>query len=120
MVLLSTSKGSEMDLLNDAVQLAAAGRYGQALRAFPEARRGTDWALFHAELLERTGNYNRSRAMTESVLQTTGLSATTRASCESILGLIALQDGDADRAMAHLQRASGLFEANGLAENACW
>src|SRR5262249_3628501 len=77
-------------------------------------------ALLHAELLERTGNYSRARSIVESALKAKNLSPANRSICESILGLVAMQDGDLDDSMIHLQRAATLAGEAGCLERACW
>src|SRR5262249_47033020 len=109
-----------MDVLKNALQLASAGRYGQALASFPEAPKGTEPNLFYAELLERTGNYSLARSISELLLKAKNLSTANRSTCESILGLVAMQEGDLDRSMVHLQRAATLATEAGFLERACW
>jgi DNA-binding NtrC family response regulator/tetratricopeptide (TPR) repeat protein len=103
----------------NADQLANVGRFSDALKALKSPAADAD-ALFRAELLERTGSYQQSRAMALAVLRSKKATPADRSICESILGLVDWQDGNFGSSIVRLQRSASLASDAGQLERSCW
>jgi DNA-binding NtrC family response regulator/tetratricopeptide (TPR) repeat protein len=113
-----------MESFDTAKQLAAAGRFVDALAALDLAvvKRADRPAAetLRADLLERTGKHGQSRALAQQLLKSKDLSPSDRSRCESILGMIDAEDGNVDSAYLHLQRALAIAKQERNVELACW
>src|SRR5665213_701420 len=109
-----------MNQVADATQLATLGRFSEALKTLSASTHPVGNTLLHAELLERTGKYQQSRALALSLLKARSTSAEDRGVCESILGLVAWEDGNFDSSIVHLHRAASLASHTGKLQRSCW
>ena len=114
-----------MNGLNIVEDLVRAGRFGVALTTLerlavtPNIRLSVD--VLHAELLERTGRHSQSKAIAERLLKNQNMTPGYRSSCESVLALIEAEwDGEAGKALEHMQRALLLAENSKDLRRICW
>ena len=104
--------------LRDIGQFAAALKTLDTIRTNGDERRSAD--ILRAELLERTGDYPQSRALTETLLRKVGLSGPERSTCELVLARLELELGHVDEGISRLQRAiSAASECHDFAR-LCW
>ena len=113
-----------MNSFSTSRQLAAAGRFTEALEAlergrFTSAERVTADVL-RAELLERVGRYDQSRSQLSVLLKSKSLSTLDRSTCEFVFGRLEWELGHIESSILHLQRSSSLASRAGHSERACW
>ena len=110
--------------LKDVQNLAHAGRFREALEILETGSvvggRQIEVGVLKAELLERTGQYDQSRALAEKLLRNPGLGKADRSKCELCLGLIGWNAGDTETAPIHFQRAVSLAEQAEDAARISW
>src|SRR5437763_1903646 len=110
--------------LDQARQLAAAGRFADALKALdalaPSREFGRVADVLRAELFERVGRLGQSRSLVESLLRTRDLSTADRSSCEFTLGRLDWESGDRNAAITHIQRSLSLANQVNDLERSCW
>jgi len=113
-----------MNSLAQVEALTRAGRYGEALTALQasprEVPRDTDRDVLHAHLLERTGHYDKSRALAELLLSRTHTGKLHRSILETTLGVIRNDFGLGHLAIEHFQRAYSLAQSAGNLTQSCW
>jgi transcriptional regulator with PAS, ATPase and Fis domain/tetratricopeptide (TPR) repeat protein len=112
-----------METSTSARQLLAAGRFIEALRLLDDrstiSRARTDDVL-RVEVLERIGRHLQCRALAERLLNTKELNHADRSICEFSRGLVELNAGNIETAIAHLQTSvSAALLAQDL-ERLCW
>jgi len=99
-----------MEALEHVLRLARTGRYGDSLRAFDEtkprpfARPAAE--ILRAQLLEFVGQSEPALSSAISLLRLKHLTPPQRSQCETVVGKILFDEGDADSGLDHLQRAA--------------
>jgi DNA-binding NtrC family response regulator/tetratricopeptide (TPR) repeat protein len=108
--------------LSTARELAAAGRFAEALRMLEGVghahRRPAD--VLRGELLVMTGRQGPARTLVESLLKSRELASSERSACEFALGRLDWEAGDSDSAIHHLQRSIRFAKEAGDLERLCW
>lgn len=118
------SGAKKMDNLATVVALRETGQFALALKTLAairtsgEERRSAE--ILRAELLERTGAYTQSRALTETLLRRVNLSNAERSTCELVLARLELELGEVDRGISHLQRAITVASECHDLTRMCW
>jgi DNA-binding NtrC family response regulator/tetratricopeptide (TPR) repeat protein len=105
------------------VDLIRAGRFLAALELLEEAPGGIPKVsadVLRAELLERTGQSERSRALVTRLLRVRELEPSERAVCEFVMGQLEWETGgDTEAAVVHVQRAVALADSAKDTQRAC-
>src|ERR1700674_2839831 len=113
-----------MESLTSVRQLNTAGRFAEALKALGRTtidRRDRIAAdVLNAELLERTGRFTQSRALTVLVLRTRDLTPADRSACELILARLEWESANSESEIVHLQRSITFASQAGDLECTCW
>jgi DNA-binding NtrC family response regulator/tetratricopeptide (TPR) repeat protein len=104
--------------------LVLKGRYSEALKVIDgrpvpgEDRIRAE--VLKVEVLERIGEYARSRTSADRLLRGRQLNAVQRALCELALGYIAFDEGNVEEATTHFQRAVTAAKAGNDLRTLCW
>jgi hypothetical protein len=109
-----------MDELTAARQLTLEGRYLEAFRLLGELPSGTNKRASDILRMERIGRYGQCRALAESLCKAKDLSPRDRGSCEFVLGLVDLNNGNSSEAIARFGRAIALVNEAADLERRCW
>ena len=113
-----------MDSLEAVNRLKRAGRFADALQTLESStasqRKHPDIQLLKVELLERVGRHAQSSALAALLMKSRELSASQRSLCEYAIGRTALEAGDTDSGVAHLQRAISFAKEGNDLERLCW
>jgi hydrogenase-4 transcriptional activator len=73
-----------------------------------------------ADLLERTGQYSRSRTVAERLLNSRDLNPSDRAACELVMARLDWDQSDVDSAIVRLQRSISIASKSGDLERRFW
>ena len=112
-----------MDALGSAKQLTLEGRFVEAFKVLSEPPSGLDKRasdVLRVEVLERIGRYSQCRTLAESLLKSRDLSLRDRGSCEFVLGLVELNNGNGAEAIVRFHRAISLVTEAPDLERRCW
>ena len=113
-----------MNTLTPVTVLRDAGHFASALRTLDETRIGTHERttadVLRAELLERIGDYPKSRSLTEILLKKGNLLIGDRSACELVLARLELELGNVDEGIAHLQRSITIASECHDIARVCW
>ena len=112
-----------MDRLEPVRTLITEGRFRDAFRLLEQpsttvSKRAND--ILMVEVLERIGRYGQCRVLAESLLRAKDLGDKERSSCEFVLGLMELNNGNTKQAVARFNRAISLANQGGDLERKCW
>src|SRR5262249_23124886 len=105
-----------MDCVAIARRLAAAGKFTEALKVLDQGgldQRDRTEGVLRAELLERVGRHGQGKDLAEKVLRARDSNHDQQGRAEFVLGLIAWEDGLAERAVVHLQRSISMLRKAG-------
>src|SRR5262245_61557943 len=98
-----------MTILHSVSALRERGLFADALRTLLDGRIAADDIntadVLRADLLERTGEYSKSRGLAEAASRRPSLSAADRSSCELVMARLELQSGNTDLAISRLRQA---------------
>src|SRR5262245_6820549 len=107
-----------------ATALALEGRFSQALAVLEQSRPTADilgpWTVLRADLLERVGKFSQAIQLIDRFMKDGRRSAGERSACEFTLGKIRCDQGEADLALGHLQRAVALAAKDNDFRRKCW
>ena len=121
---LDSSQGTSMDLSRSAKQLALDGRFADAFKVLNESgpgRRQAGHDVLRLEVLERLGRYGQCRALAESLFRSERTwTRRDRGSCEFVIGLVELNNGNSAGAVTRFHRAISLMTEAADLERRCW
>src|SRR6476660_9000320 len=113
-----------MHTLAAVITLREAGQFAAALKTLSEIRVGnqerTSADVLRAELLERTGDYPKSRDLTRTLLRRPNLSGPDRGACEMVLARLELELGNVDQGISHLQHCITIASECDDLNRMCW
>jgi len=113
-----------MDALSSAKQLTLDGRFAEAFKILNElppsghSKRAAN--VIRVEILERLGQYGQCRALAESLCRAKDLDLRDRGSCEFVLGLVELNNGNSSEAVTRFNRAISLVNEAADLERRSW
>jgi len=112
-----------MSPLQEATQLALAGRFKDALGVLETIPAGNSErvaaAILRADVLVSLGKHREARQQTETLLTSKTLTPSQHSSCDRVLAQIEIDFGRFDSAVAHLQRSIKAALAGGDHSSAC-
>ena len=115
---------NQMNTLTPVTVLWESGQFATALRALDDIRIGaherTAADVLRAELLERVGDYPKSRGLTDILLKKSNLLTGDRSACEMVLARIELEVGNVDQGISHLQRSITIASECHDIARVCW
>src|SRR5262245_44930367 len=118
------SNTSPKDPFAACLELARQGRYSASLTALESTgsnvAESIEARVLRTELWEIVGAHSRARDSVERLLKSSRITDKQRATCESVLGRILVEDGHTDAGLSHLQRAASLSSACGDLRQLCW
>src|SRR5262245_45574286 len=112
-----------MDTAQRAFELKATGHFKDALRVLDSVasvgeRRPLQ--VMKAELLELVGNLSLAQSLAQRLLKTSKLTPSERASCETVIARVLLENGEVDEATQFFQRAISQSSKAGDLKQLCW
>ena len=113
-----------MNQLTELQALYRGGRFAEAVimseRGFVPFADRLACDVIKVELLERVGRYSASRSLAEKLLRNRAITGAQQSACQFALGLISWDEGHADEAVQHFQRAVSLAQAADDLFRTCW